>query len=64
MKRSDCEPIIIAEWLKRPQEEHTKDDVLAFYGYLEKHCPAALSFKCRGSKYQTLKSILRHHFQK
>lgn len=64
MKRTDLEPLIVEEWLKRPDDERTENDILAFYGYLQSKRPALLSFRASGSKYQTLKSILRYHVQR
>ena len=64
MKRSDLEPLIIGEWLKRPLGSRTEHDVLAFYGQLQNARPDLLSFRASGDKYQTLKSILRNHIAK
>jgi hypothetical protein len=35
-KRTDLEPLIIGEWLKRPVGKRTENDVLQFYGFLKK----------------------------
>lgn len=58
VKRSDLEPLIREEWLKRPAGHRTENDVLAFYSSLQQHRPDLLSFKASGDKYQVLKSIL------
>lgn len=60
-KRSDLEPYIVEEWLKRPESKRTGNDVLEFHGYLSKHKSTLLGFKCKGDKYQFLKTILRNH---
>ena len=57
-KRSDLEPLIRQEWLKRPQDRRTENDILAFYGLLQRDRPDLLMFKASGDKYQALKSIL------
>lgn len=59
-KRSDLEPLIRQEWLKRPLQQRTENGVLTFYGELQQHRPDLLSFKASGDKYQVLKSVLRH----
>ena len=59
-KRSDLEPLIRQEWLKRPSEHRTENDVLVFYGELQQRRPDLLSFKASGDKYQVLKSVLRN----
>jgi len=59
-KRSDLEPLIIQEWLKRPVGKRTENDILQFHGFLQKNRPDLLSFRASGDKYQTLKSILRN----
>lgn len=63
VKRSDLEPEIIQEWLKRPASERTENDVLLFYNFLQNQRSDLLSFKASGDKYQVLKSILRHHIE-
>jgi hypothetical protein len=62
--RSELEPAIIQEWLKRPVGQRSENDVLIFHGYLEQERPHLLSFKAAGDKYQTLKSILRDHIER
>ncbi len=57
-KRSDLEPLIRQEWLKRPADRRTENDILAFYGLLQRERSDLLSFKASGDKYQVLKSIL------
>ncbi|WP_156773355.1 hypothetical protein [Chlorobaculum parvum] len=64
MKRAEVEPQIVQEWLKRPDNERTENDVLKFYGYLCSNRPELLSFRASGDKYQTLMSILRHHIER
>lgn len=63
-KRADVEPLIVQEWLKRPDKERTENDVLVFYGYLRSHRPELLDFRASGDKYQTLQSILRYHIER
>lgn len=63
-KRSDLEPLIISEWLKRPPGQRTETDVLIFYGELSQRRPDLLSFRARGDKYQTLKSVLGNHIER
>lgn len=58
--RSDSEPLIRHEWLKRPPQHRTESDVLAFYGELQQCRPDLLSFRASGDKYQVLKSVLRN----
>lgn len=58
VKRSELEPLIRQEWLKRPTNRRTENDILAFYGVLQHDRPDLLSFKASGDKYQALKSIL------
>jgi hypothetical protein len=59
-KRSDLEPLIRQEWLNRPIEDRTENNVLAFYGDLQQRRPDLLSFRASGDKYQVLKSVLRN----
>jgi hypothetical protein len=63
VKRSDLEPLIIAEWLKRPAGKRTGMDVLDFYGQLASSGSYLLSFRAKGDKYQHLKSILVRHIE-
>jgi hypothetical protein len=60
VKRSDLEPLIIQEWLKRPRDQRTDSEVLMFYGELSQRRPDLLRFRASGDKYQHLKSILRN----
>lgn len=59
-KRSDLEPAIRQEWLKRSPDRRTENDILAFYGELQQNRPDLLSFRASGDKYQVLKSVLRN----
>ena len=63
VKRSDREPQIVSEWLKRPPGKRTPEDVLMCYGELSQRKPHLLSFRASGDKYQVLKSILRFHIE-
>jgi hypothetical protein len=63
VKRAELEPQIVAEWLKRPVEKRTENDVLMFYGELSQTKPFLLSFRAAGDKYQHLKSVLRNHIK-
>ena len=63
-KRSDLEPQICQEWLKRPPEHRTENDVLAFYGEIQQRRPDLLSFRASGDKYQVLKSVLRNFIER
>ena len=59
---SEIERRIIQLWLKRPANARTGNDVLIFYGELEKAgWPMLDDFRPKGDKYQALKSILRDH---
>ncbi len=59
VKRSELEPLIIQEWLKRPENKRSETDVLGFYGYLQQNRPDLLRFKYSGAdKYQAVKAIL------
>jgi len=62
-KRSELEPRIVTEWLKRPRGKRTENDVLIFYGELANHKPHLLDFRASGDKYQHLKVILRNHIE-
>jgi len=62
-KRSDLEPIIRQEWMKRSSERRTENDVLSFCGELQQNRPDLLSFRASGDKYQVLKSILKGHIE-
>ena len=63
-KRSDLEPLIIQEWLKRPLGQRTENHVLAFYGRLEQDKPHLLSFRASGDNYQVLMSILGKYIER
>lgn len=63
-KRADLEPLIVEEWHKRPARQRTENDVLAFYGELERDKPHLLSFRASYDKYQVLKVILHAHIRK
>jgi hypothetical protein len=62
-KPSDIDRQLISEWLKRPDDTRTENDVLIFYGEIAKSKPHLLGFKYPGDKYQALKSILRNHIR-
>jgi len=58
----EVERRIIARWLQRSSDKRTGNDVLIFYGELEKDgWPLMEDFRPRGDKYQALKSVLRDH---
>ncbi len=60
MKISDAGPRIRNEWLKRPEDKRTENDVLVFYRELEKNRPGLLSFPYGGpDRYQYMHVILR-----
>ncbi len=63
VKRSELEPEIIHEWLKRPADRRGEGHVLEFHGDLQSRRPDLLSFRARGDKYQVLKTILRLHMR-
>lgn len=63
-RRADLEREIIREWLRRPGDQRTENDVLAFYGELARDRPDLLAFRATGDKYQTLQSILRRHISR
>ena len=53
---------IIQRWLQRPVGKRTGNDVLIFYGELEKEgWPMLDDFRPKGDKYQALNSVLRAH---
>lgn len=60
-KRSEVEPLIISEWLKRSEGKRTMSDIYVFYNELKTSRPDLLSFRSAASKYQILKSILKNH---
>ena len=62
-KLSDLKPLIIQEWQKRPLGQRTENDVLKFYGRLERDKPHLLSFRASGDKYQVLMSILSKYIE-
>ncbi len=64
VKRSELEPLIVSEWLKRPPGQRTGGDVLAFYGELSRRRPDLLAFRAHGDKYQHMHVILHHHIER
>lgn len=64
MKISDLKPLMLEKWLERPVGERTGNDLLIFYGELEKSHSILLDFKCPGDKFQYLKTILKGHIEK
>lgn len=64
MKRKEIEPLIVQEWLKRPEAQRGESDILSFHGYLAQSRPDLLSFSASGDKYQVLKTILRNHIKR
>lgn len=60
-RRSELEPLIVAEWMKRPTGKRTENDVPVFCGHFESKRPDLLAFRASGDKYQALKSIFRRH---
>lgn len=64
-KRADLEPYIVEEWLTQyPPGQRAGDNLLAFYGRLQRDNPALLAFRASADKYQVLKTILRHHIER
>ena len=63
MKISEATPHLISKWLERPIDKRTENDILIFYGELEKQNSPFLSFKSSSDKYQMLKTILRNHIK-
>lgn len=64
-KRSDLEPLIIREWLRQqPPGQRTENEILGFYGRLQKENRDLLAFRSSGDKYQVLKTILRNHIDR
>ena len=53
---------LIALWRKRAAEKRPEDDILAFYGELEREHPQLLK-RGRGDPYQQLKVDLRGHIE-
>lgn len=64
VKLAELEPLIITEWLKRPDTNRTENDILIFHSELEQNQPHLLSFRYSGDKYQRLKSIVKNHIVK
>lgn len=63
-KRADLEPLIIQEWIRQqPAGQRSGNDLLAFYGRLQRDNPRLLAFRSSGDKYQVLKTILRDHIE-
>lgn len=60
VKRAQLEPLIIQQWLKRPETDRTEDNILQFYAELSQNNPHLLAFRYSGDKYQKLKSILKN----
>jgi hypothetical protein len=52
-------PQIIQEWLKRPANKRTEDDIFYFYNHLSQERPDLLNFRCSSEKYQYMKTVLR-----
>lgn len=64
-KRTDLEPLIVQEWLRQqPAGQRTEDQILAFYGRLQRDNPQLLAFRASGDKYQVLKTILRNQIER
>jgi hypothetical protein len=59
---SEVERRIMHLWLKRPEDKRTGNDVLIFYGEMEKAgWPVLDDFRPKDDKYQALKSVLSAH---
>ena len=64
-KRSDLEPLIVREWLRQqPAGKRTEDEILGFYGRLQKENSPLLAFRTSGDQYQTFKTILRDYIER
>ena len=58
-RTSDVERRIIRLWLGRPADQRTGNDVLIFYGELERAgWPQLDGFRPKGDRYQALRSVL------
>ena len=60
MKDTQREAALLDLWLQRPEEKRTENQLLAFYGQLEKTRPALLK-RGHGDPYQQLKVDLHGH---
>jgi hypothetical protein len=62
MKDAELKARLLELWWDRPRGKRTEQDVLAFYGELERLHPELLSRR-GGDPYQTLKSDLAGHIE-
>ena len=60
-KRSELEPLLIAEWKQWSKEDVSIRRVMHFFAYLQNEKPELLAFRAKGDKYQVLKVILSKH---
>jgi hypothetical protein len=60
MKDTERLPQLLFLWLQRPIEKRTENDVLIFYGELERGHPELLK-RGKGDPYQQLKVDLHGH---
>lgn len=60
MKGDERKARLLSLWLQRPESRRTEDDILNFYGDMERAFPHLLNRR-GGDPYQNLKSELRRH---
>jgi hypothetical protein len=63
MKDADRVRSVVSLWLQRPPDRQTENDVLVFYGDLERNRPELLGHR-GGDPYQHLMADLRDHIRK
>jgi len=62
MKKDERKAQLLSLWLQRPESRRTENDVLNFYGDMEREFPHLLN-RHGGDPYQNLKSELRGHIR-
>jgi hypothetical protein len=60
MKSNERKARLLSLWLQRPESRRTENDLLIFYGDMERAFPHLLN-RHGGDPYQKLKSELRGH---
>ena len=62
MRREEREALLLSLWAQRPDGKRTENDVLAFYGEMERDFPHLLDRR-KGDPYQNLHSDLKGHIE-
>jgi hypothetical protein len=62
MKSDERKTRLLSLWLQRPESRRTEDDILNFYGDMERAFPHLLNRR-GGDPYQSLKSELRGYIR-